>query len=71
VEGVNSSIISLIHCNKLCKCYNVPPPSTIKKKWGRNGALSIQKFVNPLNLKFISVLQIFYVAKQSKNLRIY
>jgi hypothetical protein len=32
VEGVNSSMIYLIHCKNLCKCYNVPPPSrTIKK----------------------------------------
>jgi hypothetical protein len=28
VEGVNSSTIYLIYCKKLCKCYNVPPPST-------------------------------------------
>jgi hypothetical protein len=33
VEGVNSSMIYLIHCKNLCKCYNVPPPrTTIKKK---------------------------------------
>jgi hypothetical protein len=33
VEGVNSSMIYLMHCKNLCKCYNVPPPSTtIKKK---------------------------------------
>jgi hypothetical protein len=33
-EGVNSSMIYLIHCKNLCKCYNVSPPSTaiIKKK---------------------------------------
>jgi hypothetical protein len=24
-RGVNSSIIYLIHCKNLCKCYNVPP----------------------------------------------
>jgi hypothetical protein len=31
-EG-NSSMIYLIYCKKLCKCYNVPTPSkTIKKK---------------------------------------
>jgi hypothetical protein len=27
----NSSMIYLIYCKNLCKCYNVPPPSTIKK----------------------------------------
>jgi hypothetical protein len=33
VEGVNSSMIYLIQCKNLCKCHNVPPPSTtIKKK---------------------------------------
>jgi hypothetical protein len=33
VEGVNSSMIYLIHYKNLCKCYNVPPSSTtiIKK----------------------------------------
>jgi hypothetical protein len=29
---VNSSMIYLIHYKNLYKCYNVPPPSTIKKK---------------------------------------
>jgi hypothetical protein len=34
VEGVNSSMIYLIHCKSLCKWYNVPPPSTtIKEKY--------------------------------------
>jgi hypothetical protein len=37
VEGVNSSMIYFIHCKNLCKCYNVPTPSTtIKKKKGNN-----------------------------------
>jgi hypothetical protein len=27
VEGMNSSMIYLIHCKKLCKYSNVPPPS--------------------------------------------
>jgi hypothetical protein len=31
-EGVNSSMIYLIHCKNFCKCHNVPSPSiTIKK----------------------------------------
>jgi hypothetical protein len=30
--GVNSSMIYLIHCKNLCKCHNVPPPSTIIKE---------------------------------------
>jgi hypothetical protein len=28
--GVNSSVIYLIHCKKLCKCCNVPSPHTTK-----------------------------------------
>jgi hypothetical protein len=31
VEGVNSSMIYLIHCKNLCKCCNVPLPSTTIK----------------------------------------
>jgi hypothetical protein len=31
-EGVNSSMIYLIHCKNSCKCHNVPPPSTAIKK---------------------------------------
>jgi hypothetical protein len=31
VEGGNSSLMYLIHCKNLCKCYNVPTPSTTKK----------------------------------------
>jgi hypothetical protein len=33
MEGVNSSMIYLIY-KTFCKCYNVPTPSTIIKKWG-------------------------------------
>jgi hypothetical protein len=29
--GVISSMIYLIYCKKLCKCHNVPPPSTTIK----------------------------------------
>jgi hypothetical protein len=32
MEGVNSSMIYLIYCKNVCKCHNVPLPSTIKKK---------------------------------------
>jgi hypothetical protein len=32
MEGVNSSIIYLIHCKNICKFYNVSSPSTIIKK---------------------------------------
>jgi hypothetical protein len=32
VEGVNSSVIYLIHCKNLCKCYNVPPQYNNNKK---------------------------------------
>jgi hypothetical protein len=30
--GVSSSAIYLIHCDNLCKCHSVPPPSTTIKK---------------------------------------
>jgi hypothetical protein len=30
-EGVNSSLIYLIHSKNFCKCHNVCPPSTIIK----------------------------------------
>jgi hypothetical protein len=29
---VNSSMMYLVHCKNLCKCHNVPSPSTIKGK---------------------------------------
>jgi hypothetical protein len=29
--GVNSRMIYSIHCKKICKCHNVPPPSTTIK----------------------------------------
>jgi hypothetical protein len=32
MERVNSSMTYLIHCKDLCKCYNVPPPSTTIKE---------------------------------------
>jgi hypothetical protein len=32
VEGINSSMIYLIHCRNFCKCNNVPPPCTTIKK---------------------------------------
>jgi hypothetical protein len=32
VKGMNSSIIYLIYSKNFYKCYNVPPPSTTKKK---------------------------------------
>jgi hypothetical protein len=25
VEGVNSSVVYLIHCKNPCKCHNIPP----------------------------------------------
>jgi hypothetical protein len=50
VEGVNLSMIYLIHCKKLCKCYNVPPPSTtVKKILKKSGR--IQQWFHPV-LKF-------------------
>jgi hypothetical protein len=32
LEGVNSSMIYLMHCKNLCKCHNVPPLHNKKKK---------------------------------------
>jgi hypothetical protein len=31
-QEVNSNMIYLIHCKKLCKCYSIPPPSMTNKK---------------------------------------
>jgi hypothetical protein len=31
VEGVNSSMIYVIHCKKFCKCHSAPTPSTTIK----------------------------------------
>jgi hypothetical protein len=36
VEGVNSHMMYLIHCKNLCKCYNVPSPSTTIKIFSIN-----------------------------------
>jgi hypothetical protein len=41
VEG-NSSMIHLIHCKNLCKCYNVPVSSIIKKIRKKNGTITIK-----------------------------
>jgi hypothetical protein len=37
VEGDNSSMIYLIHCKNLCKCYNIPTPSTAIKTFSKGG----------------------------------
>jgi hypothetical protein len=44
-EGLNSSIIYLMHCNNLCKCHNVPPPIAIINKY-------INKIKNKISLVF-------------------
>jgi hypothetical protein len=31
-DEMNSSMIYLIYCKNICKCHNVPPPSTTIKK---------------------------------------
>jgi hypothetical protein len=36
VKCVNSIMIYLIHCGNLCKCHNVPPPSTIIEEIEKN-----------------------------------
>jgi hypothetical protein len=36
VEGVNSSMIYLIHYKNFCKCHDVPPPSTTILKKQQN-----------------------------------
>jgi hypothetical protein len=32
-EEVHSNTIYLIYCKNFCKCYNLPPPSTIQKNF--------------------------------------
>jgi hypothetical protein len=32
VKGINSIVIYLIYCKNLCKCHNIPPPSTTIKR---------------------------------------
>jgi hypothetical protein len=38
--GGNLSLMYLILCKNLCKCYNVPPPSTIIKKIKKRNGMS-------------------------------
>jgi hypothetical protein len=50
VEEVNSSMIYLIHCKNLCKCYSVPPPSTTikeKKKWPKTKDNECENLILP------------------------
>jgi hypothetical protein len=41
-EELNSSVIYLTHCKNLCKCHNVPLPSTTIKEKNKN---SLEKLV--------------------------
>jgi hypothetical protein len=51
--GVNSSMIYLIHCKKICKYPDVPPPSTIIKKF----KTSVSKSSMSLKLSALTVFQ--------------
>jgi hypothetical protein len=42
VEGVNSSMIYLIHCKNICKCYNVFTPSTTKTQMGKKDVCDLR-----------------------------
>jgi hypothetical protein len=43
VEGVNSSLICLIHCKNFCKCHNLLHPALqLKESWRRVGLWSLQ-----------------------------
>jgi hypothetical protein len=44
--GVNSNMIYLIHCKYLCKCYNLPTPSTTitKKKENREDTSPLYRY---------------------------
>jgi hypothetical protein len=37
--GENSSMIHLIYCKNVCKCYNVSPSKTVQKSIGNKGVL--------------------------------
>jgi hypothetical protein len=39
MEGVNSTMIYLIYCKKFCKCHNLPPVTTIKKRKSKGNLL--------------------------------
>jgi hypothetical protein len=68
VEGVNSSMIYLIHCKNFCKCHNVPPTSTTinnnnnNKKQTRNMA---SKFFHLFTLRrgcqFLLIYRVLYI----------
>jgi hypothetical protein len=49
-------MVYLIHCKDLCKCHNVPPPSTtIKgKKSGASGPSLGALFLEEINIVFTS-----------------
>jgi hypothetical protein len=46
VEGVNSCVIYLIHCNNLCKCHNVPLPSTTLKRKKRKAPSEKKSYIS-------------------------
>jgi hypothetical protein len=64
IEEVNSSMMYLIHCKKLCKCHNTPQPniaikeevikliSSKKRKKESTGRLSFQHRP-PIKLQYI------------------
>jgi hypothetical protein len=53
MEGVNSSVIYLIHCKNFCKCDNVPPTNTIIKK--------TPVMISPISLPSLNVVLMPYL----------
>jgi hypothetical protein len=65
--GVNLSIIYLIHCKKLCKCHNLPPPRTIinKNKNSQTHRNKEQREMNSCCLHSLSNKCIFFSLIQT------
>jgi hypothetical protein len=53
VEGINSSMIYLIHYKNFCKCHNVPPPSTTIKKGEEKKKIKVFSLFCYLIFKFL------------------
>jgi hypothetical protein len=74
-EGVNSIMIYLIHLKNICKCHNVPLPSTTKKEKRKrktfsqtNFTLNNKRHVYLPNNLFIYLGQMFFRDLQLKQM---
>jgi hypothetical protein len=56
VERVNSSMMPLIPCKNLCKCYNVSPPSTTIREKVQSLKVTTKSYL-PCDHKDITVIQ--------------